>query len=78
MVACAGAVNMRTGLVVQHMLAVLKAHGKMATIMPHGVLFRGGAEQEARKHFIERGWLGAIIGLPALLRYRHRSPVDGL
>jgi type I restriction enzyme M protein len=27
---------------VQHMLAVLKADGKMATIMPHGVLFRGG------------------------------------
>jgi type I restriction enzyme M protein len=54
---------------VQHMLAVLKADGKMATIMPHGVLFRGGAEQEARKHFIERGWLEAIIGLPAGLFY---------
>lgn len=54
---------------VQHMLAVLKADGKMATIMPHGVLFRGGAEQEARKHFLERGWLDAIIGLPAGLFY---------
>lgn len=54
---------------VQHMLAVLKANGKMATIMPHGVLFRGGAEQEARKHFIERGWLEAVIGLPAGLFY---------
>ena len=42
---------------VQHMLAVLKADGKMATIMPHGVLFRGGEEKEARKHFLERGWL---------------------
>lgn len=54
---------------VQHMLAVLKADGKMATIMPHGVLFRGGEEKEARKHFIERGWLDAIIGLPAGLFY---------
>lgn len=54
---------------VQHMLAVLKADGKMATIMPHGVLFRGGEEKEARKHFIEHGWLEAIIGLPAGLFY---------
>ena len=29
-------------MVVQHMLAVLKGDGKMATVMPHGVLFRGG------------------------------------
>jgi type I restriction enzyme M protein len=54
---------------VQHMLAVLKADGKMATVMPHGVLFRGGEEREARRHFIERGWLEAIIGLPAGLFY---------
>ena len=54
---------------VQHMVAVLKADGKMATVMPHGVLFRGGEEKEARKHFIERGWLDAVIGLPAGLFY---------
>jgi type I restriction enzyme M protein len=54
---------------VQHMLAVLKADGKVATVMPHGVLFRGGEEREARKHFIERGWLEAIIGLPEGLFY---------
>ncbi|MCX6879444.1 MAG: N-6 DNA methylase [Verrucomicrobia bacterium] len=54
---------------VQHMLAVLKADGKMATVMPHGVLFRGGEEKEARKHFIQRGWLEAVIGLPAGLFY---------
>jgi type I restriction enzyme M protein len=41
----------------------------MATIMPHGVLFRGGEEKEARKHFIEHGWLEAVIGLPAGLFY---------
>jgi type I restriction enzyme M protein len=54
---------------VQHMIAVLKADGKMATVMPHGVLFRGGEEKEARKYFIERGWLEAVIGLPAGLFY---------
>ena len=54
---------------VQHMLAVLKANGKMATVMPHGVLFRGGEEREARRYFIERGYLEAIIGLPAGLFY---------
>ncbi|MCX7171036.1 MAG: N-6 DNA methylase [Proteobacteria bacterium] len=54
---------------VQHMLAVLKADGKMATVMPHGVLFRGGEEKAARRHFIKRGWLEAVIGLPAGLFY---------
>ncbi len=54
---------------VQHMLAVLKSDGRMATIMPHGVLFRGGEEREARRHFIERGYLDAVIGLPAGLFY---------
>ena len=54
---------------VQHMLAVLKSDGKMATVMPHGVLFRGGEEREARRYFIENGWLEAVIGLPAGLFY---------
>ncbi len=54
---------------VQHMLAVLKADGKMAVVMPHGVLFRGGEEKEARRHFIQKGWLEAVIGLPAGLFY---------
>jgi type I restriction enzyme M protein len=54
---------------VQHMLAVLKADGRMATVMPHGVLFRGGEEREARRHFIGHGWLEAVIGLPAGLFY---------
>jgi type I restriction enzyme M protein len=54
---------------VQHMLAVLKHGGRLATVMPHGVLFRGGEEREARKHFIEHGYLEAIIGLPSNLFY---------
>ncbi len=54
---------------VQHMLAVLKHDGRLASVMPHGVLFRGGEEKEARKHFIEHGYLEAIIGLPSNLFY---------
>jgi type I restriction enzyme M protein len=54
---------------VQHMLAVLKHDGRMATVMPHGVLFRGGEECAARKYFIEKGYLEAIIGLPSNLFY---------
>ena len=38
----------------------------MATIMPPGMLFRGGAEPRGRtRHFIEYGVLEAVIGLPA-------------
>ena len=37
--------------------------------MPHGGLFRGGEEKEARKHFIDKGWLDAVIGLPSSLFY---------
>ncbi|MBK1686849.1 type I restriction-modification system subunit M [Rubrivivax gelatinosus] len=54
---------------VQHMLAVLKSDGKLATVMPHGVLFRGGEEREVRRQFIERRVLEAVIGLPANLFY---------
>ncbi|WP_313695860.1 type I restriction-modification system subunit M [Achromobacter mucicolens] len=54
---------------VQHMLAVLKHDGRLATVMPHGVLFRGGEEREARKYFIDHGYLEAVIGLPSNLFY---------
>ncbi|SEA16462.1 type I restriction enzyme M protein [Desulfuromusa kysingii] len=54
---------------VQHMIAVLKADGKMAVVMPHGVLFRGGEEKTARKKIIQQGILEAVIGLPSGLFY---------
>lgn len=54
---------------VQHMLAVTKYNGRLATVMPHGVLFRGGEEREARQYFIQNGYLEAIIGLPSNLFY---------
>src|SRR6185437_15331540 len=52
---------------VQHMLSVLKADGRLATVMPHGVLFRGGEERAVRQYFIDNGYLEAIIGLPGNL-----------
>lgn len=54
---------------VQHMVASLKHNGKMAVVMPHGVLFRGGEEKLCRKKFIEDGILEAVIGLPQGLFY---------
>ena len=54
---------------VQHMLASLKPHGHMATIMPHGVLFRGGKEKLIREIFINDDVIEAIISLPPGLFY---------
>jgi type I restriction enzyme M protein len=54
---------------VQHMVAVLRPGGMVVTVMPHGVLFRGGAEREIRKGFIEEDLLDAVIGLPPNLFY---------
>src|SRR6266436_4970327 len=52
-----------------HILASLKSTGKGAVILPHGVLFRGGAEAVIRKEVVRRGLIKGIIGLPANLFY---------
>ncbi len=54
---------------VQHMVASLKPKGHMATIMPHGVLFRGGKEKLIRELFINDDCIEAIISLPPGLFY---------
>lgn len=55
---------------VLHMIHHLADNGTMAVILPHGVLFRGGAEGEIRKILItERNYLDAVIGLPANIFY---------
>ena len=54
---------------VQHMVASLKQNGRMAVVMPHGVLFRGGDERLCRQKFIKDGILEAVIGLPPGLFY---------
>lgn len=53
----------------QHMLAVTKDGGTVATVMPHGVLFRGGGEATIRKGLIEDDLLEAVIGLAPNLFY---------
>lgn len=50
-----------------HMLTSLKSTGRAAVILPHGVLFRGGAEGVIRKRILQQGYIQAIIGLPANL-----------
>jgi type I restriction enzyme M protein len=54
---------------VQHMLASLKTNGHMATIMPHGVLFRGGKEKLIRELLIKDDVIEAVISLPPGLFY---------
>ena len=53
----------------QHMLAVLTRDGIVATVMPHGVLFRGGAEGAIRRKIIEDDLLDTVIGLGPNLFY---------
>ncbi|EGA88440.1 type I restriction-modification system, M subunit [Planococcus donghaensis MPA1U2] len=51
---------------VQHMIHQLDDNGTMAVVLPHGVLFRGGAEGVIRQFLIEdKNYLDAVIGLPA-------------
>jgi type I restriction enzyme M protein len=57
-----------------HMLKSLKSKGKGAIIMPHGVLFRAGAEAEIRTNNVKRGYIKAIIGLPPNLFYGTSIP----
>jgi type I restriction enzyme M protein len=52
-----------------HVLACLKSTGKGAIILPHGVLFRSGAEANIRREIVKRGYIKGIIGLPANLFY---------
>jgi type I restriction enzyme M protein len=55
---------------IQHMIYHLADNGIMAVVVPHGVLFRGGAEGHIRQYIIEdRNYLDAVIGLPANIFY---------
>lgn len=54
---------------VQHMVATLNHEGKMGVVMPHGILFRGGAEGKIRQGLLEEDLIEAIIGLPSNLFY---------
>ena len=47
----------------------------MAIILPHGVLFRGGAEERIRTKLLKDGHIDTVIGLPANLFYSTGIPV---
>ena len=60
---------------VQHMIYHLADNGTMAIVLPHGALFRGGAEQHIRRYLIEnKNFLDAVIGLPANIFYGTSIP----
>ncbi len=67
---------------VQHMISVLKNNGRMAVVMPHGVLFRGGEEQKMRQRLIMGNGnmpsciLECVIGLPQGLFYGTGIPAS--
>ena len=62
---------------VQHMVHHIADNGIMALVLPHGALFRSGAEQHIRRYLIEdRNYLDAVIGLPANLFYGTPIPTS--
>ncbi len=58
-----------------HGFHFLKDEGVMAIILPHGVLFRGGAEERIRTKLLADGHIDTVIGLPANLFYSTGIPV---
>lgn len=60
-----------------HLIASMKADtGRGACILPHGVLFRGNAEYEIRKHLIKKGLIEGIVGLPANIFFGTSIPAS--
>ena len=58
-----------------HGFHYLHEEGVMAIILPHGVLFRGGAEKRIRRKLLDDGNIDTVIGLPANLFYSTGIPV---
>jgi type I restriction enzyme M protein len=58
-----------------HGFHFLAKDGTMAIILPHGVLFRGGAEKKIRTKLLKDGNIDTVIGLPAKLFYSTGIPV---
>ena len=58
-----------------HGFHFLGKEGTMAIILPHGVLFRGGAEERIRKKLLTDGNIDTVIGLPANLFFSTGIPV---
>lgn len=61
---------------ISHMVEVAKKkEGRVAVVVPHGVLFRGSSEGKIRQQLIEENLLDAVIGLPANLFQTTGIPV---
>ncbi len=61
---------------VEHMVYHMADDGRIAVLLPHGVLFRGAAEEKIRKYLIDKlNALDAVIGLPANLFHGTGIPV---
>lgn len=58
-----------------HGFHFLSDQGTMAIILPHGVLFRGGAEERIRTKLLKDGHIDTVIGLPANLFFSTGIPV---
>lgn len=58
-----------------HGFHYLAKEGTMAIVLPHGVLFRGGAEERIRRKLLEDGNIDTVIGLPANLFFSTGIPV---
>jgi type I restriction enzyme M protein len=63
---------------VQHMVATMNVRGRVGVVMPHGVLFRSGAEGEIRAGMLKRDVFEAVIGLPSNLFYGAGIPATVL
>lgn len=61
---------------VSHMIASLNSGGKLGVVVPHGVLFRGGAEKAIRHGILDADLLEAVIGLPPALFYGTGIPAS--
>jgi type I restriction enzyme M protein len=61
---------------VEHMIATTNKTGMVGVVMPHGVLFRGGAEGEIRKGILKEDMIEAVIGLPSNLFYGTGIPAS--
>lgn len=60
----------------QHMVAVLKADGRMGIVLPHGTLFRGATEGAIRQKLLENDIIEGIVGLPSALFYNTGIPAS--
>ena len=59
-----------------HGFHFLSKEGTMAIILPHGVLFRGGAEARIREKLLKENYIDTVIGLPSNLFYSTGIPVS--